>query len=116
MSDFPIKITDVVTSQFPDVWLGTAQLPNQKASGKVMIFLRDGQYALVSALCPHLSYDMSDSNLNAEGELICARHGFVINLFAEGGAERAVGRRANKSGYVVSKQDDGFVITGLNRT
>lgn len=114
MSDYPIHVTDITTADFPSAWLGQAQLPKQKEPGKVMIFLRDGQYVLVSALCPHLAYDMSDTDLNEMGELRCARHGFRINLFAED-LDRVNGQKANKSGYTVQKQGDAFVITGLNR-
>jgi nitrite reductase/ring-hydroxylating ferredoxin subunit len=113
MADFPIEVSDVTASDISGLWLGQAHLPNKSVAGKVMIFLRDEKYVAVSALCPHLRFDMSDTDLNEEGELVCARHGMVMNLYSDA-AKTAQGKRANKVGYTVVKQGDGFVITGVN--
>jgi nitrite reductase/ring-hydroxylating ferredoxin subunit len=117
MSDFPIKVTDVTQGSFPDMWLGQAQLPRKSEASKVLIFLRDGNYVLTPALCPHLAFDMSEANLNEIGELICPLHGFVVNLFVAGGVGeiRERGSKANKSGYFVTRKEDEFEITGFNQ-
>ncbi len=102
MSEFPIKVEAVKPSSFPAIWTGIAQLPKRRFASPVMIFLRDDQYVLISALCPHQGYDMSTENLTAQGRLVCPLHGLEIDVFN------------NQNSFSVVKQADEFVITGFN--
>lgn len=107
LDGFPITITDLIPSGFDNRWTGMAQLPKKRFPGKVLIFLTDRQYYLISALCPHQGYDLSDQPLNDKDELICPLHNMTIDV-------QTPCTKNRKNTYKVHKEGNDFTITGFN--
>lgn len=102
--EFPIVVEDVTQGQ--GCWIGSAKLPNKRFASKVMIFERDQHYHVISALCPHMGFDLSDQQLNEQGQLVCPVHNMAIDVFAKC-------TKNQRSYYLADRNDQGFVITGF---
>lgn len=101
MSSFPVEITDVAPSRYPEIWLGVAKLPGTRFANKIMIFRVEQEFIAISALCPHQGYDLSEQKL-CDGKIVCPLHGLEIDVLS-----------TSQKGYTVERKGSEFVITGL---
>lgn len=64
----------------PARWRGRVGFPNRIQPTAILILEFDGAWIGVRAHCPHEGQDLSDCPLDGGCNLVCPRHGRVIDL------------------------------------
>ncbi len=99
-----IQMTDIRYTARGDVIFARAILPPLKLAKEMVIYyqtLPNGkdEYRTISAKCPHQGADISQDELQADGNVYCSLHHRPICIFSE-----------YNYAYLVEKRADKFVI------
>ncbi len=99
---FPISVEQVVKCVFENNrWHGRAMLPDSRHPQPVIIFKVDDDFVLISALCPHQGYDLSNE-ARIGSQITCPLHGLSVDI-----------ENNDDKKYRVIAVADGFSIIGL---
>lgn len=101
-----IKLVDVKPTQRKDVLFAMGKLPYASAEKPVVIYsqiLANGaiEYRTISAKCPHQGADISQDELNSDGNIYCSLHRRPIGVFSE----------YNRAYLTVKRENEFFIVT-----
>lgn len=76
-------------------WRGRVVFPGRRHPVDILIFSCGTGFAGVRARCPHEGQNLSETPLDADGVLVCPRHGLPVRVSGPGAAGFRVERRAD---------------------
>lgn len=80
-------------------WHARVQLPDRRHPTDILIFAQAGGLTGVRARCPHEGQDLTEVPLDADGRLVCPRHGLPVGVHG-----------APCAGFCVQRRDDSFLV------